>query len=128
MTHPEGKPTAPCEDEPIPLSVSAAGLAALGEALAPEGCDLCRKPLATGDAFFRATVGMDDEPSYVGARLGRESTVEETSELVVCAGCEPLLSERFEAFLAEVWSLRAEDPAHRYDERVDREATTERSP
>lgn len=82
-------------------------------------CDLCRQRLGPGAAYFPYTIGVEDEPSYVGF-LG--SVVEQCHELVICQGCNPLVTERFEALLASLWSLRADDPAPATD------ATTEETP
>ena len=104
----------------------------------PIDCDPCRQFLQPGAAYFRVTLGMGDTPSHVGAPAGRDPTVEEVSELLVCEACEPAVSEPLSALLATLWAMRKPDPRdeahdalHEWvdgREYVDRQAETERSP
>lgn len=106
----------PEANEPIDYVITPKGTLAAAQVKAPSDCDVCRRTLQTGDAFYRVTLGMDDTPSYVGARLDRECTVEETSELTVCETCEPAVSPAFEAFLASLWAMRKADPVEEVPE------------
>ena len=74
-------------DDPIDHILTPEGALAVVQANAPSDCDVCRRALRKGDAFYRITLGLDDTPSYVVARLYRECTVVETSELTVCEIC-----------------------------------------
>lgn len=104
-------PSPPSElDEPTDFIVTPEGVGALTTAIASD-CDICRRPLAPGDVFYRVSLGMDESPSRVGEALERECTVEETSELSVCGACEPSVSTAFEGFLASLWAMRRPDPA-----------------
>lgn len=83
----------------------------------PFECDLCRRHFSPGDAFYRVTLGMDTTPSIIGRPAHEEpSVVEEVSELVVCAVCEPTVAGPLEALLSAIWSLRRPDPADEEDE------------
>lgn len=81
-------------------------------------CDLCRRELVRGDAYYPYLIGVDDEPSHLGIP---GSVVETAQELIACSDCNPLVVEKFEQLLAALWSLRAEDP-------TPAPATTEESP
>lgn len=72
-------------------------------------CDVCRQELETGRGYYQLTLGMDDTPSYVGVRVGASCTVESTSELIVCEGCQPQVCAEFERLLEALWRLRAPD-------------------
>ena len=111
---PESHP--PPLDDSFLVGITPTGMQALTNAVAPEECDMCRRTLQTGDAFFRVTLGMDDMPSYVGAPLARESTVEETSELIVCEACEPAVAEPIGRLLSTLWGMCKPDPANEDEE------------
>lgn len=66
-------------------------------------CDFCHAAIPHDAAHHHITLGMNDSSTAA-------STVEETSELDVCAACEPAVTARFDAFLAELWALRAPVP------------------
>lgn len=105
----------PHPDEPVELVINSAGMAALA-ACEVFQCDFCRRSLASGDGFHRVTLGMDELPCHVGGAIDRDSTVEETSELVACTACEPAVSEAFESLLTQLWALRRPDPVTEDDE------------
>lgn len=107
-------PHAPGWGEPIALTP--AGAEALARIAIPDECDICRKPFAQGDPYFRVTLGMDETPSHVGAPIEHESTVEETSELIVCADCEPAVAEPVTALLSTLWAMRKPDSVLEDDE------------
>lgn len=110
---PAPHPTAPLTAaEPIDqvVHITGAGVDALTACYAPSDCDLCRRVFARGDAYYRVTLGMDDRPSHVGARIEHEPTVEDTTELTICAACEPVVSEPLERLLSIIWDMRKPDP------------------
>lgn len=119
------------EPSPPPLIeqvvvLTPSGVDALTDSNNPRECDLCRRPLAHGDAYHRVTIGMDEAPSHIGASLAHESTVEDVSELIVCAACAPAVAAPVEQLLTAIWALRRPDPL---DESEDEPTVqTERSP
>lgn len=98
------------------IRITQSGVDALTDSHCPRECDLCRRSLSKGDAYFRVTLGMDDTPSHVGAPLASESTVEDMSELIVCAGCEPTVAAPLEQLLAVIWGMRKPSPLDEDDE------------
>lgn len=73
------------------------------EALPAPVCDFCHAPIAPHATFHRATLGMNEDGASSWEHV---RSVEEVSELVICAGCQPAVSARFDAFLVELWALR----------------------
>jgi hypothetical protein len=72
-------------------------------------CDLCHAAIGGESVFHRVTVGMNEEsPQSWPDRA--QTTVEEVSEMVVCAVCEPKVTARFDAFLTELWDMREDEP------------------
>lgn len=72
-------------------------------------CDLCHRTIATCEPYHRVTLGMNEEQPpnpYDSVR----TTVEEVSELVICAACEPKVSKQVDSLLAELWEMRAPEP------------------
>lgn len=96
---------------------------------APVECDLCRSELTDGQGYYQLVLGMDDTPSVVGSPPGRDSTVETTTEMTVCAHCEPRAAAAFDRLLKTFWDLRAPDPNEPLSEDALSEAVapTERS-
>lgn len=122
--------TAAAEVEPAApeqvVRITSAGVDALTDTFAPSECDLCRCSLRPGDAYYRVTLGMDETPSIIGAPLETETTVEDVSELVVCAGCQPSVAAPLERLLRVIWAMRGTDSASP-DEPAPAAPTTERS-
>lgn len=102
------------------ISLTPSGVEALADCYSPRECDLCRKPLAKGDAYYRVTLGMDETPSHIGTPIALESSVEDLSELIVCASCEPAVAVPLSELLSVIWALRRPSP-------LDDEPETERS-
>lgn len=97
-------------DGSLQVGLTQAGLDALAASDCPDECDFCRTLFANGDEYYRVTLGMDDTPNHAGAKPAQDCTVESTSELVICSRCEPQMTAAFDAFLEQLWALRAPDP------------------
>lgn len=102
----------------------------------PVVCDYCRQRLDDGDAYYHVSVGMDNAPNFVGDSPLDGPLVEETSDSITCASCEPSVSRALDALLTTLWGLRRPDataglsePPHSVTEcDADPEVDTERLP
>lgn len=63
-------------------------------------CDFCHAPIAPGELSFRLNIVMNEESSG-----HTESNVEEETELTVCPRCEPIVAQKVDRLLTELWEL-----------------------
>ena len=76
-----------------------------------EDCSFCRRAISPSEIYHRVTVGMNED----GPSSERHAvTVEEVSELVVCATCHPRVSVVLDGFLERLWDMMIEPEPEPY--------------
>lgn len=100
---PDDEGAAETVDEPAPAAEAArAPEPSIEPPHAASACDFCHRGIGIAEAFHRVTIGMNDD----GPAAAAGSTVEETSEMLVCAECRPAVDASVDRFLEELWKLR----------------------
>lgn len=69
-------------------------------------CSFCRRPVPIANPYHTLLLGLEDMPQHAGVEA---SLVESVSELIACERCIQPVAEKLNAFLQELWALRAPD-------------------